>query len=1231
MNSPCTNPQPVSDGIFVMLPNGDRIQATHTALLPLPQLPLAARHAHIFPALRNRALLSIGQFCDSGFEAIFTANHVTLRRNGIDELLGTRDHRNGLWNIRLSTPPLPTTHSRDLPAPAPPRSMLSCEHANNVHEMRNQRDLVAYLHRACFSPAKSTWLKAIKAGYFATWPGLTAELVTKHLPKSIATAKGHLRQERQNLRSTTTPARPKTPITAADAEFDRTHQHSDRSRTNWVYQQAVEISGQIFSDQTGRFPVTSSKGNRYIMVVYDYDSNNILAEPLKSRNEHELVRAYTKLHTHLTSCGLRPLLQKLDNECPAGLKKFMQAQGVDYQLVPPHVHRANAAEKAISTWKDHFVAGLSSTDPAFPLHLWCRLIQHATTTLNLLRPSRINPKLSAEAQLNGAFDYNRTPLAPPGTKVLVYENPGVRRTWAPHGVDGWYLGGAPEHYRCHRIYVPKTRAERIAKTVEFFPHQCAMPKTSSADAATKAALDLVHALQHPAPAAPFATLGQSQLAAIQTLADIFSHSTALAAAPRVPSTPTPPGTTSPEPPRVLSPPAPPRTTTAAPPRVASTPLPQAQRPAPHLITPDPDDPVRHRYPLRSQANHTSEANAVVDEITGASLEYRQLIKGDQPDLWIKAFANDLGMLAQGVGTRQPTGTNTIFFIPKTKVPCGRQVTYGRIVASIRPHKQERNRVRLTVGGDRLDYPGITSTQTASLTTSKCLFNSTVSTPGAKFLCLDIKNFYYNTPMARYEYMRIPLQIIPAEIIDQYALRALAEDGWVYVEIQKGMPGLKQAGIIANKRLQTHLAKYGYAPAERTPALWTHHTRPITFALVVDDFGIKYVGKHHADHLINAVKDLYGVSLDWTGSLYCGLTLQWDYRQRTVDVSMPGYVAAALHKFQHPPPIKAQDAPHAWNKPVYGSKVQYAADEDDSDLLAPKAITWIQQIVGTLLYYATAVDPTMLVALGDLSSDQSRATAKTWDDIVWLLNYAHTHPNAEIRYVASDMWLHVHSDASYLSVSRARSRAGGHFILSTRPRDPTKAPTVAPTLNGPIHSICKIMTNVMGSAAEAEIGAAYINAQEAVPIRTTLAEMGHPQPSTPIQVDNTTAVGFANDTMKQKRSKAIDMRFYWVKCRTRQKQFIVYWGPGTSNLADYHTKHHSPAHHRQMRPTYLHPTTEQLANTLASCLLRGCVNSRTGARARECAPKLAPPRGTPLHKPRANRYVNYSNAKQRSPL
>jgi hypothetical protein len=215
-----------------------------------------------------------------------------------------------------------------------------------------------------------------------------------------------------------------------------------------VYAKAIEITGQIYSDQTGRFPVTSSNGNKYVMIVYDYDSAAILAEPLKKRSERELLRAYSKLHQHLTDRGLHPQLQKLDNECSTALKQFMRYNQVQYQLVPPYDHRQNAAECAIGVWKDHFVAGLSSLDPTFPMHLWCRLIDQCTQTLNLMRPSRINPRLSAEAQLNGAFDYNKTPLAPPGTKVLIHETPNRRRTWAVHGVDGWYLGGAKDHYRC---------------------------------------------------------------------------------------------------------------------------------------------------------------------------------------------------------------------------------------------------------------------------------------------------------------------------------------------------------------------------------------------------------------------------------------------------------------------------------------------------------------------------------------------------------------------------------------------------------------------------------------------------------------------------------------------------------------------------------------------------------------------------------------------------------------
>ena len=121
--------------------------------------------------------------------------------------------------------------------------------------------------------------------------------------------------------------------------------------------------------------------------------------------------------------------------------------------VPPNVHRRNAAERAIRTFQNHFIAGLSSVDKDFPLHLWDQLIVQAELTLNLLRGSRINPKLSAWAQINGTFDYNRVPLAPSGCHVLVHAKPQNRTTWSPHALDGWYVRPATDAYRCYRIWM----------------------------------------------------------------------------------------------------------------------------------------------------------------------------------------------------------------------------------------------------------------------------------------------------------------------------------------------------------------------------------------------------------------------------------------------------------------------------------------------------------------------------------------------------------------------------------------------------------------------------------------------------------------------------------------------------------------------------------------------------------------------------------------------------------
>lgn len=142
---------------------------------------------------------------------------------------------------------------------------------------------------------------------------------------------------------------------------------------------------------------------------------------------------------------------------------------MDYHLVPPHNHRRNAAERAIRTYKNHFLAGLASVHPDYPISQWDRLIFQSTLTLNHLRNSRVNPKLSAYAYLFGVFDFNKTPLAPPGTKVLMHDKANNRASWAYHGTDGWYVGPSMEHYRCVKCVDPQTNRTKDIDTVEFYP------------------------------------------------------------------------------------------------------------------------------------------------------------------------------------------------------------------------------------------------------------------------------------------------------------------------------------------------------------------------------------------------------------------------------------------------------------------------------------------------------------------------------------------------------------------------------------------------------------------------------------------------------------------------------------------------------------------------------------------------------------------------------------------
>ena len=179
---------------------------------------------------------------------------------------------------------------------------------------------------------------------------------------------------------------------------------------------------------------------------------------------------------------------------------------------------------------------------------------------------------------------------------------------------------------------------------------------------------------------------------------------------------------------------------------------------------------------------------------------------------------------------------------------------------------------------------------------------------------------------RFEYMRLNMDIIPDRIKNQYNLDALTVDSWVYIEIRKGMYGLPQSGILANKLLIKRLDRFGYYPVEHTPGLWKHKSCPVICSLVVDDFGIKYVGKENAVHLVNSLEADYKITIDWTGGTFCGIDLKWDYEKRTVGISMPGYVKKALLKFNHLVPTTPQDQPYKHTLIGYGAKQQFATED-----------------------------------------------------------------------------------------------------------------------------------------------------------------------------------------------------------------------------------------------------------------------------------------------------------------
>ena len=1206
--------------------NGGISEGRHVTKLPFELLSAKARLADTFDDFKH-SLLSIGLIADDDNIALFSKDDVKIYREtdvlitckGEPILIGVRDEK-GRYRIPL----VQQRHGTWAPRTPSKRARQALESANSVYDLPSIEEAIRWMHACLGYPVKSTWIAAVKNNHFRGWPLLTPRNVKKYYPETTETDKGHLNQTRKNVRST----KSKPMIIYEHADKLRGKQKRD------VYVKLYDVRETIYSDQTGKFPKTSQSGNKYIMVMVEVDSNAILVEPMKSRSDDEMKRAYRHLLKRLKRAGVEPKKHVMDNEVSESMKDMIRDEfKMTLELVPPGMHRRNAAEVAIRNFKAHFLSILAGTAEDFPLSLWDRLLPQAELTLNLLRTSNANPNLSAYAFLCGPFDYNRMPLAPMGCRVQIHEKADQRGTWAYHTIDGWYLRTSDEHYRTHICHARETRSDRLSDTVSFQHKSITNPTLSHAD-------KLMNAISHCSKVFEGKSNIDNETALIELERLMTATQTAIdknelqpirEQVPRVETAPYIEPVRLQENQRItrsianrLDIEAGAQPTTIAPtqpvPRVETIAIAPTQ-PAPRVETPatPPTSILKHNSPAdntrsrtkqegpvasrtRAQAKRAiteiasaaavragqrtprqrkilsrmcdkieklerevEEALAVLDQDTGKILNYRALLRHPlfKKD-WSTSAANEFGRLAQGIGGRVKA-TDTIKFIQKRDVPADRlrDVTYGQFVCTIRPEKKEKNRSRLVVGGDRINYNGAVATPTAEMLVAKILFNSTISTPGAKFMTMDISNFYLNTPLTRPEYIRMKLSDIPDEIIRAYNLRAKATpDGSVYIEINKGMYGLPQAGLLANELLEKRLNKQGYYQSKLVPGLWKHKTRDIQFTLVVDDFGVKYTRREDAEHLLKTIEQHYPVTTDWTGTRYIGITLDWDYENRQVHLSLPGYVKKALLQFNHTKPTKRQDSPFPYTPPNYGQKKQYAQQHSDAPALDKKGKLFIQQVCGKFLFYGRAVDSTLLTPISAIASQQANPTEDTMAQTKQLLDYLASQDEAVLTYSASDMTLAVHSDAGYLNEPKARSRAGGHFYLSNN--------VDIPPNNGAILNIAHIIKHVMSSATEAELAALYIMAREAVYVRIILAEMGHKQPPTPIQTDNAMAEAVINGKIQPKRTKAMDMRFHWLRDRESQEQFRFHWRPGKLNFADYWTKHHSSKHHRHVRREFLTP-------------------------------------------------------------
>lgn len=489
-----------------------------------------------------------------------------------------------------------------------------------------------------------------------------------------------------------------------------------------------------------------------------------------------------------------------------------------------------------------------------------------------------------------------------------------------------------------------------------------------------------------------------------------------------------------------------------------------------------------------------------------------------------------------------------------------------------PDGTTKAKVRGVADGSHLPIDEPVMADTADIDVIKVHWNATVSSDRKRAI-IDAVNFYVGSEMTKHYYMVVRSSQLPESVRNSPTVIALMRGDRILVRIQKGLYGLPQAGRLARDRLVNHLGKADYVESEHVPSLFRHRHRDISFVLTVDDFDVSYRLDSDFEHLIGHIRQLYRITVDLEGKRYVGIDTLYDKSARKMVLSMDRYYEKALSALGVEKGTREPAAPMPYTAPAYGRHGPQRTASDTSPAASPAEKRFLQRCLGTWLYPARWIDPTLLPALSRLAAQQCSPTKRTMHHLQILLQWIAWHPTPRQTIRASDMRLFGAADASYLSEPASRSRAGEVLWLGDADG----------TVSAPLACSSSIIPIVVCSATEAEYASLFLTGGHVTWIRTILQEMGFPQPSSPgtvLLTDNDCARGLACRTTKQRRSKTIDMRFHKVRNQVEQGILQVIRCPGPDNPADYLTKAHPAHHHKDICHIFYDGTSRMVGTKLS---------------------------------------------------